>query len=109
VIKQGSINLAYESMRMAVPKARFLGLSSFDADRFHLKANVSMALTDEDDKRADQLLKYEWFADKRWQDELNRMKKTEKKYELEALSSLGIRFITEEYIPHKIKHRLWLD
>lgn len=37
------------------------------------------------------------------------MKKTEKKYELEALSSLGIRFITEEYIPHKIKHRLWLD
>ncbi|MFO0606536.1 MAG: DNA topoisomerase IV subunit A [Polyangiales bacterium] len=109
VIKQGSINLAYESMRMAVPKARFLGLSSFDADRFNLKANVSMALTDEDDKRADQLLKYEWFADKRWQDELARMKKTEKKYELEALSSLGIRFITEEYIPHKIKNRLWLD
>jgi DNA topoisomerase-6 subunit A len=109
VIKQGSINLAYESMRMAVPKARFLGLSSFDADRFNIKANVSMALTDEDEKRADQLLKYEWFSDKRWQDELMRMKKTEKKYEIEALSSLGIRFITEEYIPHKIKNRLWLE
>ena len=38
-----------------------------------------------------------------------KMKKTEKKYEIEALSSLGIRFITEEYIPHKIKNRLWLD
>ena len=109
VIKQGSINLAYESQRMAVPKAKFLGLSSFDAERFKIKANVSMALTDEDEKRADQLLKYEWFQDKRWQDELNRMKKTEKKYEIEALSSLGIRFITEEYIPHKIKNRLWLD
>jgi DNA topoisomerase VI subunit A len=109
VIKQGSINLAYESMRMAVPKARFLGISSFDADRFNLKANVSISLTDEDEKRADQLLKYEWFQDKRWQDEINRMKKTEKKYEIEALSSLGIRFITEQYIPHKIKNRLWLD
>ena len=37
------------------------------------------------------------------------MKKTQKKYELEALSSRGIRFITEEYIPHKLKNRLWLD
>ncbi len=109
VIKQGSINLAYESMRMAVPRARFLGISSFDADRFNLKSNVSIALTDEDEKRAEQLLKYDWFKDRRWQDEINRMKKTEKKYEIEALSSLGIRFITEEYLPHKIKSRLWLD
>lgn len=109
VIKQGSISLAYESMRMAVPKARFLGLSSFDADRFNLKSNVSMALKDEDRARADQLLKYEWFQDRRWQDEINKMKKTQKKYELEALSSLGIRFITEEYIPHKIKQKLWMD
>lgn len=109
VIKQGSINLAYESMRMAVPKARFLGLSSFDADRFGIKSNVSIALTDEDDKRAEQLLKYDWFQSKGWQDELTRMKKTEKKYEIEALSSLGIRFITEQYIPTKIKNKMWLE
>jgi DNA topoisomerase-6 subunit A len=109
VIKQGSINLAYESMRMAVPKARFLGLSSFDAADFKLGANVSMALKDEDRARADQLMKYEWFSDKRWQAELAHMKKTEKKYELEALSSRGIRFISEEYIPEKIKQKRWLD
>ncbi|MEZ4390840.1 MAG: hypothetical protein R3A48_07055 [Polyangiales bacterium] len=109
VIKQGSINLAYESTRMAVPKARFLGLSSFDAEAFNLGANVSMALKDEDRNRAEQLMKYEWFADKRWQAELTQMKKTEKKYELEALSSRGIRFISEEYIPQKIKNRQWLD
>lgn len=109
VIKQGSINLAYESTRMAVTKARFLGLSSFDAEEFKLGSNVSMALKDEDRNRAEQLMKYEWFADKRWQAELAHMKKTEKKYELEALSSRGIRFITEEYIPQKIKNRRWLD
>lgn len=109
VIKQGSINLAYESTRMAVPRARFLGLSSFDAEEFKLGANVSMALKDEDRNRAEQLLKYEWFSDPRWQKELNHMKKTEKKYELEALSSRGIRFISEEYIPQKIKRKQWLD
>ena len=31
VVKQGSINLAYESVRMAVPKARFIGLSSLES------------------------------------------------------------------------------
>ena len=30
VLKQGSINLAYESTRMAIPEARFLGLRSSD-------------------------------------------------------------------------------
>ncbi len=28
VIKQGSINLAFESQRMAIPKARFIGFPS---------------------------------------------------------------------------------
>ena len=33
VVKQGSINLAFESERMAIPKAKFIGLSSADPDR----------------------------------------------------------------------------
>jgi len=76
VIKQGSINLAYESMRMAVPQARFLGLMSSDAEKFKLQANVSMALKDEDSARIEQLMRYDWFASKRWQEELALMKKT---------------------------------
>ena len=36
VLKQGSINLAYESMRMAVPGVRFLGMSAFDYKKFNL-------------------------------------------------------------------------
>jgi DNA topoisomerase VI subunit A len=112
VIKQGSINLAYESMRMAVPQARFLGLMSSDAERFNLQPNVSMALKDEDSARIEQLMRYDWFAAKRWQEELALMKKTQKKYELEALSSRGIRYITEEYIPQKLRGKRgdsWLD
>ena len=109
VIKQGSINLAYESMRMAVPKARFLGLSSEDADAFKLSSNVSIKLTDEDRSRAEQIKNYPWFQDPRWQREVNTMIKTGKKYELEALSNRGIRFISEEYVPFKIKKKLWID
>ena len=32
VVKQGSINLAFESERMAIPKAKFIGLSSADPE-----------------------------------------------------------------------------
>src|SRR5260370_30718999 len=40
VLKQGSINLAYESRRMAIPEARFLGLRSDDYRRGQLRPSV---------------------------------------------------------------------
>jgi len=40
VVKQGSINLAFESERMAIPKAKFIGLSSADPDAYGLPRNV---------------------------------------------------------------------
>lgn len=109
VIKQGSINLAYESMRMAVPQARFLGVSSFDPERFDFPGSVAIKVEDEDERRAEQLLKYDWFQDKRWQAEIKQMLKTKNKYEIEALSSKGIRYITQQYIPQKLEQKIWLD
>src|SRR5512136_1898915 len=56
VMKQGSINLAYESMRMAVPDARFVGLSSFDKLTYKLPTNVAIRMDDGDNNRAKQML-----------------------------------------------------
>src|SRR3977135_366188 len=42
VIKQVSINLAFESQRMAIPKAKFIGLSSADAEAYELPRNVGI-------------------------------------------------------------------
>ena len=75
VVKQGSINLAYESVRMAVPQARFVGLSSFDAEKFDLPANVTIRLDDTDERRAKQMLAYPWFQRKEWRRELEHMMK----------------------------------
>ena len=109
VIKQGSINLAYESMRMAVPAARFVGLSSFDKEKFKLPDNVTIRMTDDDDKRAKQMLGYPWFERKQWRREIEQMVKSGIKLEIEALSSMGISFITEEYLPKKLRDRDWLE
>jgi len=110
VIKQGSINLAFESERMAVPSARFIGMSSFDAERFGINRTVTLAMEVEDIRRAREILKYPWFAKKKeWQREIEHMLKTGVKLELEALSSKDFSFITETYLPEKMKKKQWLD
>lgn len=109
VVKQGSINLAYESKRMAVPKARFIGLSSFDQEKYKIPKNVALKLKDVDVKRCKEMLGYDWFKNKKWQEEINHMLKAGVKLELEALSRRGISFITNDYLPEKIKGKDWLD
>ena len=109
VVKQGSINLAYESQRMAIPAARFIGMSSFDAERFDIPAHVAMPLTEEDRRRAREIREYPWFARKEWQREIRHMEALGKKLELEALSNKYFSFITQEYLPRKLKEKRWLD
>ena len=55
VIKQGSINLAFESQRMAIPDVRYLGLRSNDFERCELSDSVKITLNDNDRKRAKQI------------------------------------------------------
>jgi DNA topoisomerase-6 subunit A len=109
VLKQGSINLAFESTRMAVPAARFIGMSSYDAERFDIPSHVPMPLTDEDRRRAREIRNYPWFAKREWQREIKYMEALGVKLELEALSNKHFSFITETYLPKKLKDKRWLD
>jgi DNA topoisomerase-6 subunit A len=109
VVKQGSINLAFESERMAIPKAKFIGLSSVDPDRYGLPRNVGIKLNDKDTSRAKELLKYRWFQKKHWQDEIKRMLSTGLKYELDALANKDFRYLTKTYLPRKLREEDWLD
>ncbi|MGB9688543.1 DNA topoisomerase IV subunit A [Thermogutta sp.] len=110
VIKQGSINLAYESQRMAIPEARFLGLRSFDFERCGLSESVTIALTEADRKRAKQIMEYPWFKHKKaWQDEIKKLLDNGFKLEVEALISKDISYVTEVYAPQRLRDGDWLD
>jgi DNA topoisomerase-6 subunit A len=110
VLKQGSINLAYESKRMAIPEARFLGLRSRDFDRCKLSPSVQITLNDTDIKRAKQIAAYPWFAGKKgWQKEIETMLKNGFKLEVESLISKDISYVTEVYTPERIEEADWLD
>ncbi len=110
VIKQGSINLAFESQRMAVPDAKFLGLRSIDLERCELSESVKIDLSDTDRKRARQIAGYPWFARKpKWQKEIKRMLDNGFKLEVEALISKDISYVTEVYAPQRLDEKDWLD
>ena len=109
VVKQGSINLAFESQRMAIPDARFIGMSSFDAEEFDISDRVAMPLTEEDARRAKEIREYPWFQSKPWQREIKHMESLGVKLELEAFSNKNFRFVTEEYLPRKMREKKWLD
>lgn len=109
VIRQGSINLAYESMRMAVPNAKFIGLSSFDCERYKLPPAATIKLNQEDIRRSHEILKYPWFKKKGWQEEIKEMLRRGVKLELEALSKKGISFVSDVYLPEKMKNKQWLE
>ena len=108
VIKQGSINLSFVSDRLGTPEAKYIGLTTKDVDTFGIKKNVTIKLNEGDKKRAQELMSYVWFKPKEWQSEIKNMVDVGYKLELEALSSKGIKFITEEYLPKKIKDRDFL-
>src|SRR5437667_10127 len=110
VIKQGSINLAYESRRMAIPDARFLGLRSLDYGRCQLSPSVQIKLNEQDIKRTRQIAQYPWFVNKKpWQKEIELMLKNGFKLEVEALISKDISYVTEEYVPARLEEREFLD
>ncbi|HXT02355.1 MAG TPA: DNA topoisomerase IV subunit A [Elusimicrobiota bacterium] len=109
VVKQGSINLAFESQRMAIPGAKFVGLSSADPEKYDLPRNVGIKLNDKDISRAKELMNYQWFAKKEWQVEIKRMLTSGLKYELDALANKDFQYLTKQYLPKKLKDRDWID
>jgi len=110
VLKQGSINLAYESARMAIPDARYLGLRSKDFKDCELPDSVQILLNDQDKKRANQIKNYPWFEKKKaWQKEIDLMLQNGFKLEVEALIAKDISYVTEEYVPQRLEEGDFLD
>ena len=110
VIKQGSISLAFESSRLAIPDARFLGIRAKDYEECELDDVVKIDLNDNDRKRANEIMAYPWFKENRaWQKEINKMLSNGFKMEVESLITKDISYVTEEYVPERLKKKDWLD
>jgi len=120
VFKIGSITLSYESERLATPWLRFLGVMPSDIfgdvgikKKPYLseseRRNYIIKAKERDIKRAKELINYKWFQTSRWKAEINIFLEKEAKLEIEALTSKGLKFLMDEYIPRKIEVKDWMD
>ncbi len=118
VFKVGSIQLSYESERLATPGARFLGVSMTDifgwrGKRAYLsereRRSFIIRAKDVDVRRAKELMRYAWFRSPKWRRELRIFLERKAKLEIEALASKGLRFLAFQYIPEKIETGDWIE
>lgn len=118
VFKIGSITLSYESERLATPDAKFLGVSMTDIFGYRDKKpflseterrNYIIKAKDADIRRANELNNYPWFQTPKWKIEINIFLEKKAKLEIEAMTSKGLRFLSDKYIPYKIETGDWID
>jgi len=114
VFKIGSITLSYESERLATPDAKFLGVSMSDifGDPERGKTpylteaerkNYIIKAKNADIKRAQELMRYQWFQTQAWIKEINMFLEKKSKLEIEALTGKGLAFLMDKYLPSKIE------
>ena len=109
VIKYGSIALAHMSEKLTIPGVKFLGITADDVIKYDLKRHF-IKLNDQDLSRMKQVSEYDWFKDnKDWQRQIKMMKDFGAKVEIQSLSAKGISFISETYLPTKIKNKEFLE
>jgi DNA topoisomerase-6 subunit A len=109
VIKYGSINLAHVSEKMTIPSVRFIGITADDIINYNLK-KMFIKLKDIDISRLKQISEYDWFkGNKDWQRQFKMMKEFGAKVEIQSLASRGLTFISEKYLPEKIRKQDFLD
>ena len=109
VYMSGSKNMSYDSASLATPNIMWLGLRPSDLNKFDLPEQCRLDMTENDIKTGKELMEEEFIKkNPKWMKELETMVKTKKKAEIQALSSFGFQYITEEYLPRKLREGDWI-
>jgi len=109
VYMTGSKQMSYDSSHLTTPDIKWLGVRPSDLDRYNLPQQCRLPMTEADKKMGQELLKEPFVQkNKEWVKELELMLKTGEKAEIQALSSFGFQFITEQFLPRKLLEGDWV-
>lgn len=109
VYMSGSKSMSYDSASLTTPDIKWLGLRPSDLNKFDLPDQCRLDMTENDMKTGKELMKEDFIRkNEAWVKELEIMIKTKKKAEIQALSSYGFQYITETYLPQKLRDGDWI-
>lgn len=105
----GSKSMSYDSFNLTTKDIKWLGVRPSDLDKYNLPEQCRLPMTEADKKLGRDLLD-EPFVKKnpKWVKELKLMLETGTKAEIQALSSFGFQYITQTYLPRKLKEADWI-
>ncbi|WP_458744867.1 DNA topoisomerase IV subunit A [Candidatus Nitrosocosmicus sp. T] len=101
--KIGSESLSYDSERLVTPNAQVLGMMFSDIYQYNIPEVARLTATDEDINRANDMKKKPWMQNKQWQKELNLFLNKKEKCELDAFFKHGFKYLSETYLPQKLR------
>ena len=99
-IAYGAIKTAHISEYLATPSASYLGITADDIMAYELPSDD---LSKKDIEALNAELSDPRFADTWWQDQINMMLDLGLKAEQQSLAKYGLDFVTDTYLPEKLK------
>ena len=109
VYMSGSKAMSYDANSLTTPDIKWLGLRPSDLDAYNLPDQCRLPMTPKDIEMGKQLLKEDFvLKNKQWVKELERMLHTKQKAEIQALSAFGFQFVTQVYLPRKLRQGDWI-
>ncbi|CAH3179088.1 unnamed protein product [Porites lobata] len=109
VYKFGSKALSFDAHSLTVPVIKWLGVLPSDINRLSIPHDKRIPLTDRDKSKARDLLERPYIkSQEAWVQEIKAMLSLGYKAEIQALSSVSFEFLTDTYLPVKIKHGRWI-
>ena len=99
-VAYGAIKTAHISHILATPSARYLGVTPSDIVNYNLPSDD---LTDRDISALKSIQSDPRFKSKHWRGEIELQLEINKKSEQQALAKYGLDFVTNTYLPEKLK------
>ncbi|XP_028308976.1 meiotic recombination protein SPO11 isoform X2 [Gouania willdenowi] len=109
IYKYGSMAMSFEAHSLTVPSVMWLGLLPSDLQRLQVPSDVLIPLTKNDEKKLSSLLQRPYLTDQPdWQKEMEVMQRTKVKAEIQSLAAISPDFLTNIYLPNKLRYGGWV-
>lgn len=109
VYLRGSKRLSYESPFLATPDIKLLGVLTRDLEKYKIPNDCRIPMNQTDIKRTKEMLSEDFVKkNKAWETDLKLALNLKMKAEIQALSTFGFEFLTDQYIPEKLSTGDWI-
>lgn len=109
VYRYGSKALSYEAASLTCPALRWLGVLPSDIEFVGVTETGLIPMSDSDSKRANDLLKRPYISqNEEMKSQIRILLDSRTKCEIESLDSISRTFLTDIYLPQKIRNGDWI-